>query len=504
MTDKIVFLGDPQEYSASAIPAVQDLFGAQTQWCVDTTDVVFVSLLGDIVNAGDTAAEWVIAGDAVDLLDARSSLAYGICNGNHDEDNDDGGGSGSPNGSYNTFRSYFGHARYNGETWYGGTDHVTTGLNFYQKFDVDGVEHLHLTLEFKAVSSSNSDAATVIAWIESILDANPNTPTIISTHYGRYSYNKRSTFGDDLWDLIVKTNSQIFLVVNGHYGGNCHRTLYNDAGLMVHEVTNDFQDWPDGGGGWLQYMEKTGARTLNVYTYNPSTDESLTDSNQQYSLPDPNQPPIVYDYRFKSVSGKEPPISENDAGWNSVDVAVPDGDAVMTVADFVNFINRKSGCAIYVCLEGGDQGAETTPTILHAASGNASWTMDILVTPGTPNTHTVRVTQVDDTGTTIGSLSIDVPVDADEMPKTRICFVSYGESGGAKLFLDGTEVVDTDLTFHTGDDVTLDYADVYLFAKDESATDPFVGSCAVIKAANVAHQVSRVSTEIDLLTADYF
>lgn len=58
-----------------------------------------------------------------------------------------------------------------------------------------------------------------------------------------------------------RKNDQIFLVMNGHFhsvggtnDGEYHQVSVNDADRPVIEVLSDFQDYPNGGDGWLRLV----------------------------------------------------------------------------------------------------------------------------------------------------------------------------------------------------------------------------------------------------------
>jgi len=76
----VVFLTDTQHY------AEQERFAReQTQWIVDNLtaeNIAFVSHGGDIVENGDSGAEWAYMNDAMSLLDGE--VPYGTVTGNHD------------------------------------------------------------------------------------------------------------------------------------------------------------------------------------------------------------------------------------------------------------------------------------------------------------------------------------------------------------------------------------------------------------------------------------
>ena len=89
----VVLLPDTQQYTISS--SVIDHFEAQTQWIVDNADVrniVFATLVGDIVEHASLALEWNRALGAMDTLDGNLGqnpdglLPHAAVAGNHDYD----------------------------------------------------------------------------------------------------------------------------------------------------------------------------------------------------------------------------------------------------------------------------------------------------------------------------------------------------------------------------------------------------------------------------------
>ncbi len=507
MTDKLVFLPDTQFYTIAS-PDNSDKFSDQTTWCVDSAnEVKMVSHLGDIVNAGDDSVEWAIATTAMAILDTAPSIAWAILVGNHDADNDTGSGEGGPHDAHETFKSIFGPAttgRFDSATWFGGAD--GRDLNSWQLFTANGTTYLHIALENQSHTTQSTydadDVATIVAWVQSVLDANPGVPTILSTHKGLYSYSDRSNFGDDLWNLTIKDNDQIFLVANGHYGGECHQTFINESGSLVHWLNLDFQGIKNGGDGWLQYVELDG-RTAEVYTYSPSLDDDSEISNHRFSLPDPNQPPIAYDYNFKqATSAKTPQLLDNLQRWNREDAMSLDGGDVMASADFGKIVGNKQPSTVYMVVEGGTQ-LTTAAYLLRCAPSSVNWYCYYKNDDG-------RIF-FDQYGTNgrLGTVALTAQAGGGPFDKRIICLVNYGEvvgvDGGAKMFLDNTGNTATDADFNSENpgDIDLSSTPTHLGDNDATAADAFVGEIPGIWAANVAHTDDEVAYVMEKLRDKY-
>ena len=271
----IAVLPDTQFYSES----FPEQFLAQTDWIVNNRaaeNIVLVSHLGDIVQNGgrgraENAAEWQIADAAMGLLDIHApDLPYGVALGNHDYDHV------NSQSRAEQFVSYFGESRYSGRHWYGGSS--PDQLNHYQRFSADGHDYLHITLEWHPRPSS-------LSWAQTVLDENPNVPTIVSTHDYLLPFGARTWAGDDIFNELVDNNSQVFMVLSGHHPGEGHQTAINAAGLEVFEMVADYQMRPRGGDGWMRLIEFDGTNDrINVKTYSPTLDTYELDSRSQFTL----------------------------------------------------------------------------------------------------------------------------------------------------------------------------------------------------------------------------
>ena len=291
-------LPDTQYYSES-FPAH---FSAQTQWIVDNRsshNIVFVSHVGDLVENGAqgvnmNSAEWMVANSAMGILDSNEpDLAYGAVLGNHDYDVVHN------QSSANQYVNYFGSSRYAGSTWYGGSS--ADQFNHYQVFSAGGREFLHLALEWQPRASS-------VAWAQSVLDMQPDTPTIITTHEYSVPFpfgaTGRTGPGDMIFDELVNDSSQVFMVLSGHVLGEFHSTAVNDEGEDVFELLANYQGRDNGGDGWMRLLEfDENNNQINVRTYSPTLGQFETDSDSQFSLA------IDFDSRLGAVTAVPEPSS---------------------------------------------------------------------------------------------------------------------------------------------------------------------------------------------------
>lgn len=284
----LVALPDTQNYVNNASNA--PLFTQQTQWIRDEIqtagnprNIQFVSHLGDIVSEGNSLTQWDRASASMGVID--DVVPYGILPGNHDFNTTSNKASGTGN-----YVSYFGPTRFAGKSWYGGAD--PSGLNSYQRFSAGGFDFIHLSLEWLPTVNTPFRTPSPIQWAQSVIDANPTTPVILSTHENLDDDPPgRSGGGQAMWDQLVKRNDQIFMVLNGHYhsltvasgnDGEYHQVGVNEAGRPVFEMLSDFQDYPRGGDGWLRLINfDIPNNKIKVETYSPVLNQFQTETTAQ-------------------------------------------------------------------------------------------------------------------------------------------------------------------------------------------------------------------------------
>jgi parallel beta-helix repeat protein len=287
----IVVLPDTQNYVLSDAAAA--LFDAQTQWIVDqqsTLNVVFASQLGDVTQNGTVAAEWARASAAMGTLDT-AGIPYSITAGNHD-----GYASGYP-----TFLSTFGAGRFAGKSWYGGylgdpSDGIDDfgqdrgNLDSYELFSADGIDFIVLNLELDAPTTYH-----VGDWADAVLSAYASRRAIVITHAylstggtratSPYFLGSDGTSADALWQSVLSQHCNVFMVLSGHDPGEARLTSTNACGQPVHQVLQDYQNYTNGGDGWLRYFVFDPAdNQIAAYTYSPVLDQYETDASSQFTL----------------------------------------------------------------------------------------------------------------------------------------------------------------------------------------------------------------------------
>lgn len=292
----LAFLPDTQIYTTNF--RYYDIFYSQTQWIVDHQkqyNIRFTSHLGDLTHNNEKG-QWTVADKAFKIMD-DAKVPYGVTAGNHDI-----------NANRHEFYTLTDDERSTTEQFlqlfskeraakfkdnYG--SHSANGWNSFYFFEGNGQKYMVMFLDYYA-----SDAT--LRWANSILAQYPEIPTILVTHYlVRPTASGGSEFPNTpvrrLWSEVVNTNNQIFLTINGHYGGSGWSIKQNSFGNDVIAMVVDYQDETRGGNGWFRLLEfdtennKIYAKSFSPYIMNmdeanrSSSDVvELTASNHRYTI----------------------------------------------------------------------------------------------------------------------------------------------------------------------------------------------------------------------------
>lgn len=296
-------------------------FHAQVHWIRDhrkDRNIKFVTHVGDIVTSGkhseqhsyafegspDNINEWRRAKSALKVLD-EINIPWGIVAGNHDMDE-----VGKVDSDYTAYREHFGPKtakRFIGKPWFGG--YSENELNTWQTFSAGGREFLFLHLELDVPDDA-------IQWAQSVIDANPGKPTLITTHSHLgplgtpYLKGSGRNSRDEVFDKLIKNNPQVFMVLNGHHGVEQHRVRKNAKGLEVFECVQDYaprvadrrtKPWSLGDCGWFRVFEfDEDAGVIRAITVNAVTDDIETDADSAFEFR------VNFDARFgpRAVTGE--------------------------------------------------------------------------------------------------------------------------------------------------------------------------------------------------------
>ncbi|WP_201741591.1 DNRLRE domain-containing protein [Salinigranum halophilum] len=312
----IVALPDTQKYAEQE--SLASFPKEQTQWIVDNKDaenIRFVSHEGDIVENADREVEWQRMNEAMSILD--SEVPYSLVTGNHDYAT-----LWDRSSSTALYEQYLGPSRFEGESWFGGRGPGDDGLSTYQLFSAGGYDFLHLALEWEPPGRVD-DPSTTLGWAQDILNRYPDRPTILTTHsYLQDAPGERADFvqeadnngnsGETVWRKLVAPNPQVFMILSGHFhdrtgsdNGEYHQTSTNNVGLDVYEMVANYQNYADGGDGWLRLLRfdpgggSDDSDRIAVETYSPTRGEYRMDSSSEFGFD------LDFDARFSSFDRYE-------------------------------------------------------------------------------------------------------------------------------------------------------------------------------------------------------
>ena len=281
----IVVLPDTQNYSQF----YPQIFDSQTQWVANNAaaqNIALVIGVGDVVNIGNDATQTSNANHSIGILD-QAGVPYVFAIGNHDYETLP-----PTSRTATTFNQYLGPSRYANKAYYGSSNYPPgSNENFYATFTWGGKSYLVLVLEYVPRDSA-------LAWAKSVLDANKDKEVIVVTHSYLYSDSTQvdecdtaDMIGDNdgsrQWSKLVSQYSNISVVLSGHITNkfNARRSDVGVGGNFVHQIFANWQDWTNGGNGYLRIMKFSPSNnTINVTTYSPYTGLSLSDTGNQFTL----------------------------------------------------------------------------------------------------------------------------------------------------------------------------------------------------------------------------
>jgi len=298
----VVVLPDPQNETQFFPQALN----SQTQWIVNNRQALNIQMVlteGDNINDGASTAQLQTLDAAFRLLD-NAGMPYLLAIGNHDYSGF------NPKRSRNLsgFNQWFGPGRYSGKAFFGGNFPSSSNANSYAVVTINGKKVLFMALEYRATGAS-------LDWAESILSANADKEAIVVAH----SFVLKNGFredqcddqdmpagnatGQETWTRLRK-HSNVIMVLSGHFtgGSGARRSDLGDNKNLVNQLFADYQDFSNGGNGWLRVMTfHPASNTVSVSTYSPFLNKNMTNASNQFTLayhnPFPNS-------GMGSISGK--------------------------------------------------------------------------------------------------------------------------------------------------------------------------------------------------------
>lgn len=298
----VVVLPDPQN-ETQYFPQV---LNSQTQWIVNNRQALNIQMVmteGDNINDGASTAQLQNLDAAFRLLD-NAGIPYLLAIGNHDYN----GYNPKASRDLSGFNQWFGPGRYSGKAFFGGNFPSGSNANSYAVVTINGKQVLFLTLEYRPTSAS-------LDWAESILSANADKEAIVVDHSFVLKNGYREdqcddqdmpagkATGQETWARLRK-HSNVIMVLSGHFtgGSGARRSDLGDNSNLVNQFFADYQDYANGGNGWLRVMTfHPASNTVSVSTYSPFLNQNMTDASNQFTVayhnPFPNS-------GMGSISGK--------------------------------------------------------------------------------------------------------------------------------------------------------------------------------------------------------
>lgn len=281
----VVVLPDPQN-ETQFFPQV---LNSQAQWIVNNRQALNIQMVlteGDNINDGASTAQLQNIDAAFRLLD-NAGMPYLLAIGNHDYNGF------NPKASRNLsgFNQWFGPGRYSGRSFFGGNFPSGSNANSYAIVTINGKQVLFMALEFRATGAS-------LDWAESILSANADKEAIVVAHSFVLKNGYRedqcddqdmpagNATGQETWTRLRK-HSNVIMVLSGHFtgGSGARRSDLGDNKNLVNQLFADYQDFANGGNGWLRVMTfHPASNTVSVSTYSPFLNQNMTDASNKFTL----------------------------------------------------------------------------------------------------------------------------------------------------------------------------------------------------------------------------
>ncbi|AGF72759.1 LamG-like jellyroll fold domain-containing protein [Corynebacterium halotolerans] len=273
---------DTQFYSRYSTPDTGNLyqarygsepFATQASWLVEHQEelnIPFTTHLGDVVDQSWVAQEWEVADRSLRILE-DGGMNYSVLPGNHD----------ISDARPTPFSQHFPAERAADNDTFGGRYEAPNNESEYHIFEAEGQEYLVLALAWRA-----DEAA--LEWAQSVLDAHPTLPVILTSHEisnidADGDIFLSDSYGRQLWDAFISHNDQIFLTISGHHHGAGYRVDENDYGHEVVNVLQDYQMAYQGGNGLLGLIQfDLSGNQLDMTALSPWVAEKPAETRNQF------------------------------------------------------------------------------------------------------------------------------------------------------------------------------------------------------------------------------
>jgi hypothetical protein len=210
-------------------------------------------------KAETRSVEMPSAAEGYDLIAGK--VPFSVVPGNHDYDAmwikpRPAGADGKPIGpllvhvgGLGNFTSVFGSGShyFKGQPWYVAAH--DDGADSAQIFTAGGYRFLHIGLQFDPPDTS-------LAWADAVMRKYPGLPTILTTHdymnkdaqrlpalpTDSQALDRQDNDPEAIWQKLIRSHRQIFMVLAGHQSGQALRVDRNRAGGAVYQLLADYQD----------------------------------------------------------------------------------------------------------------------------------------------------------------------------------------------------------------------------------------------------------------------
>ena len=167
--------------------------------------------------------------------------------------------------------------KFQGQSWFGGTYQAGRYENNYELFNADG-------MEFIVVHMAYNPSAAVRSWASGVIRQYSDRRAIVATHEYLPTSGGRTAVGESIWNDVVKSNPNVFLVVCGHHHGENMVTSTNNAGGTVYQLLTDYQGDNPQKGRMRYYTFKPGENQIVVSTYATETGSYKWMCNLSYTM----------------------------------------------------------------------------------------------------------------------------------------------------------------------------------------------------------------------------
>ena len=121
-------------------------------------------------------------------------------------------------------------------------------MNNYSFFSASGNDFILINLQY-------SPTTAMLDWADALLKANPTRRGIVVQHN---ILNTDNSWNSQTSYTALKDNPNLFLMLCGHMhtstDGAAYRAELGDDGHTIHILMTDYQDYPNGGNGYLRIL----------------------------------------------------------------------------------------------------------------------------------------------------------------------------------------------------------------------------------------------------------